>query len=65
MSKQETSSDRSTKIYTRKEIVMMETAIYDFYTSFYIPDIQKLDFRPAHVRTLGTTGIISRCYLSL
>ena len=25
------------KLYTRKEIVMMETYIADFYTSFYIP----------------------------
>ena len=33
---------------------MMETTIYDFHTSFYIPDIQKLAFRLTHVRILGT-----------
>ena len=54
MCKQESSSDESTKIYTRKEIVMMETQIYDFHTSFYIPAIQKLAFYLPHVRILGT-----------
>ena len=33
---------------------MMETTIYDFRTNFYIPAIQKLDFRLPHVRILGT-----------
>ena len=33
---------------------MMETTIYDFYTSFYIPAIQKLSFHLPHVRILGT-----------
>ena len=37
MCKQESSPDKSTKIYTRKELVMMETTISDFHTSFYIP----------------------------
>ena len=32
---------------------MMETTIYDFRTSFYIPSIQKLDFHLSHVRILG------------
>ena len=32
----------------------METKIYDFHTSFYIPAIQKLDFHLPHVRILGT-----------
>ena len=32
----------------------METTISDFHTSFYIPDIQKLDFHLPHVRILGT-----------
>ena len=27
------------KIYTRKELVMMETTIYNFHTSSYIPEI--------------------------
>ena len=34
---------------------MMETTIYDFNTSFYIPAIQKLDFHLPHVRILGTS----------
>ena len=52
MYKQEPSSDESTKIYTRKELVMMETKIYGFHTSFYILAIQKLDFHLPHVRIL-------------
>ena len=47
-------SDKFTKIYTRKEIVMIETTIYDFNTSFYILAIQKLSFHLPHVRILGT-----------
>ena len=39
MCKQESSSDKSTKIYTRKELVMTETTISEFHTSFYIPAI--------------------------
>ena len=35
MCKQESSSDKSTKIYTRKELLMTETTIYDFHTRFY------------------------------
>ena len=40
------------KIYTRKDLVMMETTIYDFSTSFYIPAIQKMAFHLPHVRIL-------------
>ena len=54
MCEQESLPDKSTKIYTRKELVMMETTISDFHTSFYIPAIQKLNFRLPHVRILGT-----------
>ena len=54
MCKQEYSSDESTKIYTRKGQVMMETTISDFNTSFCIPVIQKLDFHLPHVRIFGT-----------
>ena len=32
----------------------METKIFDFHTSFYIPDIPKLAFHLPHVRILGT-----------
>ena len=54
MCKQESSPDKSTKIYTRKELVMMETSISDFHKSFYIPAIKKLAFHLPHVRILGT-----------
>ena len=53
MCEQEYLPDKSTKIYTRKELVMMETKIYYFHTSFYIPAIQKLAFHLPHVRILG------------
>ena len=32
----------------------METTVYDFHTSFYIPTIHKLSFHIPHVRILGT-----------
>ena len=54
MCKQESLPDKYTKIYTRKELVMMKTTISDFHTSFYISDIQKLAFRLPHVHILGT-----------
>ena len=54
MCKQEYLPNKSTKIYTRKELVMMETAISNFHTSFYIPAIQKLSFHLPHVRIHGT-----------
>ena len=52
--KQDTASEQSTKIYTRKELVMMETTISNFHTSFYIPEIKKLVFHIPHVQILGT-----------
>ena len=42
-------------IYTRKELVSMETYIYYFNIMFYIPEIQKLAFHLPHVRILGTS----------
>ena len=54
MCKQESSSDESTKIHTRKYIVITKITISDFHTSFYIPAIQNLDFHLPHVRILGT-----------
>ena len=54
MCKQESSLDEFRKIYTRKELEMMETTISDFRTSFYIPAIQKLAFHLPHVRIIGT-----------
>ena len=54
MCKQESSSNESTKIYTRKDLVMTETKISGFRTSFYIPAIQKLAFQLPHVLILDT-----------
>ena len=54
MCEQEYLPDESTKIYTRKELVMMERTISDFHTSFYMSAIQKLAFHLPHVRILGT-----------
>ena len=54
MCKQESSSDKSTKIYTRKELVITVTKISKFHTRYYIPAIQKLDFNVPNVRILGT-----------
>ena len=54
MCKQESSPDNSTKIYTRKELVMREKTVSDFHTSFYIPTIQKLDLHLPYVHILGT-----------
>ena len=42
------------KLYTIKYIVMMETPIADFHTSFYIPEIQNLAFHLPRVHILGT-----------
>ena len=53
MCEQESLLDKSTKIYTRKELVMMETTISYFHTSFYLPAIQKLAFHLPYVRILG------------
>ena len=53
---QYTPSGQSTKIYTRKELVMMETPISNFHTSFYIPSIQRLAFRITHVQILVTNN---------
>ena len=54
MCEQKSLPDSYTKIYTRKELVMMETTISDFHTSFYIPANQKLAFHLPHVRILDT-----------
>ena len=58
MCKQESLPDKSTKIYTRKELVMMKTTMSNFHTSYYIPAIQKLAFRLPHVRILGTNHCV-------
>ena len=50
----DTDSVQSTKIYTRKELVMMKTTISNFRTIFNIPEIQKLAFHIPHVQILGS-----------
>ena len=45
--------NNSKYIYTKKELVMMETTIYNFNTIFYVPDIQKLVSHIPHVQILG------------
>ena len=49
----DTASGQLIIIYTRKELVMMETIISNFCTSSYIPEIQKLAFHIPHVQILG------------
>ena len=58
---QDTASKQSTKIYNRKELVMMETTISNFRTSFYIPEVQKLAFHIPHVQILGTNNCGDSC----
>ena len=55
MCRQESSSDESTKIYTRKKLVMMDTNISECHTMYYITTIQKLAFHLPHACILGTT----------
>ena len=52
--KQDYVSEKPTKIYTRKELVMMETTISNFHTSFYISAIKKLAFLIPHLKIMGT-----------
>ena len=42
------------KLYLRKEFIMIEKSIADLHTSFYIPLIQQLLFHLPHVSILGT-----------
>ena len=41
------------KLYTGKDLVMMETSIADIHKSLYIPEIQNLAFHLPQVRILG------------
>ena len=43
------------KLYTRKELLVVERYIADFHTSFYIPEIKKLAFHLPHVHIIGTS----------
>ena len=42
------------KVYTRKELVLLETLISEFYEKYYTTAIQKLDFNFPHVGIIGT-----------
>ena len=57
----DTDSGKPRKIYTRKELVLIETTIYNFHTSFYIQAIQKLEFHITHVQILGTNNCGDSC----
>ena len=46
------------KLYTRKYLIMMETYIAHFHTSFYITSIQKLDFSLPYLHVLGTNHCV-------
>ena len=48
------SYDVISKLYTQKELVLIETPIKSFHEKFYIPALQKLGFHLPHVRILGT-----------
>ena len=48
------------KIYTRKELVMIETSIVDFHKRFYIPAIQKLAFHISLVPIIGTHNCVNK-----
>ena len=50
----DTDSMPPVKLYTRKYLVMIETSISDLHRSFYIPEIQKLEFHPKHVWIIAT-----------
>ena len=51
---QYTDNVSTTKLYIRKELIMMETYIDYFHTNLYIPSIQNLEFHLPHIRTIGT-----------
>ena len=53
--KQDSASKKCTKVYTIAELVMMHIKIYNFHTSFYITEIQKLAFKIPHVQILSTS----------
>ena len=41
------------KLYTRKDLIMMEKSFFDFHQYFYISAIQKLALNLPHVRMIG------------
>ena len=63
--KQDYASEQTIKIYTRKELLIMKTTISNFYTSLYIPEIQKLAFHLPHVQILGKITVVTLSKLRL
>ena len=62
MCKQYYDSEQPTKVYTRKELVIIETTISNFHTSFFIPEIQKLTCHLQHVKILGINHCDESCW---
>ena len=54
--KQDSAREKSTNIYTRKELVITDTKFSNCHKSLYIPEIQKLEFHLPHVHILGTNN---------
>ena len=48
------STEMTEKLYTRKDLVLLETLIKEFHEKFYIPGIKKMAFNFPSVRILGT-----------
>ena len=61
MCKQYYASEQSTKIYTRKALVIIDTTISNSHASFYIPEIHKLEFNLPHLRILVTNHCVESC----
>ena len=56
---QDTATVTPAKLYTIKELVVVETSIADFHTSVYIPEIENLAFHLPRVRVLGTRHCVN------
>ena len=55
-------SDKTSKLYTQKDLVLIYTWIKEFCKKLYIPAIQKLAFYLPHVRILGTHYCVKEHY---
>ena len=58
---QDTDTVTLTKLYTRKELVVMETYIDDLHNFFYISAIKKLVFQLPHICIIGTNHCGNTC----
>ena len=54
-------SEQHTRIYTTKQVLMMETTISNSHTIFYIPEIKKLAFHIPYVQILGANKCGDNC----